>query len=141
MVDCEFCDIVNKKASAEVIYETTDTLAFFPLEPATRGHTMVIPKRHIENFLELQPADIPELGQAVVHVAEFRYQLKRVETQHRQFVTNPYPSSPGFRSICPSPRHRIGTFLVRAGQSLQGVQAITTEGDLATSNGEVGAIA
>lgn len=70
MADCEFCDIVNKKKPAEVIYETANTLAFFPLEPATQGHTMVIPKRHIENFLELQPSDIPELGQVVVHVSK-----------------------------------------------------------------------
>lgn len=69
MTACNFCDIVNKREPAEVIYETPSTLALFPLEPATRGHTMVISKRHIEDFLSLTSADIPELGMTVVTIA------------------------------------------------------------------------
>ena len=42
MQGCAFCRIVNRETPAEVVYETKSTLAFFPLEPATRGHTMVI---------------------------------------------------------------------------------------------------
>lgn len=68
MVDCAFCDIVNREIPAEIIYETPSTLAFFPLEPATLGHTLVIPKQHIENFLDLTPVDIPDLGLTVVTV-------------------------------------------------------------------------
>lgn len=68
MVSCSFCQIVRGLVPAEVIYETEHTLTFFPLEPATRGHTMVIPKRHIPNFLEATPRDVPELGAAVLTV-------------------------------------------------------------------------
>ena len=68
MADCDFCRIANREIPAEVIYETPSTLAFFPLEPATRGHTLVIPKRHINSFLELAPSDIPDLGMTVVAV-------------------------------------------------------------------------
>ena len=68
MIDCDFCRIVSRIAPAEVVYETDSMLAFFPLEPATRGHTLVIPKRHIESFLDLAPSDIPELGLTVVTV-------------------------------------------------------------------------
>lgn len=74
-------------------------------------------------------------------VAGFRYQQKLVETQHRWFVTNPYPSSPGFRSMFASLRHRLGLLRVCTGQRLQGGQAITRESLALTSNGEVGAIA
>jgi len=68
--DCAFCQIINREIPAEVIYETATTLAFFPLEPATHGHTLVIPKQHVENFLELAPADIPELGMSVLRVGQ-----------------------------------------------------------------------
>lgn len=68
MQECEFCRIVDKLDPAEVVYETESTLAIFPLEPATRGHTMVITKRHIDNFLDLTPSEIPELGRSVVEV-------------------------------------------------------------------------
>lgn len=68
MSQCDFCRIVDRSLPAEVIYETDTTLAFFPLEPATRGHTMVIPKKHIDNFLDIDASDVPELGRAVVRV-------------------------------------------------------------------------
>lgn len=66
---CPFCRIVEKLDPAEVVYETDETLAFFPLEPATRGHTLVIPKRHIANFFDLSTSDTPALGRTVLHVA------------------------------------------------------------------------
>ncbi|TIH29827.1 HIT family protein [Subtercola vilae] len=65
---CPFCQIVRKEVPAEIIYETDDTLAFFPLEPATRGHTMIIPKRHIRSFLDAEPRDIEPLGLTTLRV-------------------------------------------------------------------------
>lgn len=70
MKDCEFCRIVRGEIPAEVVYETATTLAFFPLEPATRGHTMVVPKRHIETFLDVDPSEIPELGLTALRVGQ-----------------------------------------------------------------------
>lgn len=66
---CPFCQIVQRESPAEVIYETEDTLAFFPTEPATRGHTMVIPKRHVRSFLEAEPVDVQPLGLTVLKVS------------------------------------------------------------------------
>lgn len=65
---CTFCGIINRELPAVVVYETVSTLAFFPLEPATRGHTMVVPKRHIPTFLDARPADVPELWLSVLTV-------------------------------------------------------------------------
>lgn len=66
---CEFCEIVARLVPAEVIFESETSLAFFPLEPATRGHTMVIPKKHFDDFLALPADEIAELGVAVITVA------------------------------------------------------------------------
>ena len=68
MPDCDFCDIVSGTTPAEIVYATETTLAFFPLEPATRGHTMVITKEHVDNFLEVPDQLIPPLWQAVTDV-------------------------------------------------------------------------
>jgi histidine triad (HIT) family protein len=48
--DCDFCKIVNGELSARIVYDTPDTIAFFPLEPATTGHTLVIPKEHVPDL-------------------------------------------------------------------------------------------
>ncbi len=43
---CIFCDIAAHAAPAYVVYEDDSTMAFLDLFPFTRGHTLVIPRRH-----------------------------------------------------------------------------------------------
>jgi diadenosine tetraphosphate (Ap4A) HIT family hydrolase len=43
---CIFCEIVAGRAPAYRVYEDDTTLAFLDLFPFTRGHLLVIPKRH-----------------------------------------------------------------------------------------------
>lgn len=69
MHSCTFCRIVRRELPAEVIFETAETLAFFPTEPATRGHTMVIPKRHVRSLLDAEPRDVQPLGLTVLKVS------------------------------------------------------------------------
>ncbi|MCM8763452.1 MAG: HIT family protein [Candidatus Omnitrophica bacterium] len=51
--ECIFCQIVNRKREALIIYEDEYTMAFADLFPLMRGHTLVIPKRHFSNIYEL----------------------------------------------------------------------------------------
>lgn len=43
---CVFCDIINRRAPAYIVYEDATTLAFLDIFPFTRGHLLVVPKRH-----------------------------------------------------------------------------------------------
>jgi histidine triad (HIT) family protein len=43
---CVFCDIVARRAPAWIVYEDASTLAFLDIFPFTRGHLLVVPKRH-----------------------------------------------------------------------------------------------
>lgn len=45
-MSCVFCSIVAGAAPAVRIYEDEDYLAFLDIRPFTRGHTLVIPKKH-----------------------------------------------------------------------------------------------
>ena len=48
---CPFCAIVRgADKTAELVCDGSDWLAFFPHEPATPGHTLVIPRRHVPNL-------------------------------------------------------------------------------------------
>lgn len=47
---CIFCQIVRGEAPATIVMEWTDALAFYPLNPVTVGHTLVIPTAHVEDF-------------------------------------------------------------------------------------------
>ena len=64
--DCAVCKIISGEESARVVYETEDVVAFFPLAPATRGHTLVVPKRHVADILSLDMALGSTLMSAVV---------------------------------------------------------------------------
>lgn len=61
---CEFCAIARgEDHSANVVCEADDWVAFFPTEPATPGHTMVIPRVHVPDLWAL---DDPALGAEVM---------------------------------------------------------------------------
>lgn len=66
--DCPFCAIVSGDAPASVVHETEDTLAFLDLNPATEGHTLVIPKTHGAGLADVTTADlqtVTRVGQQV----------------------------------------------------------------------------
>lgn len=67
--DCEFCAIARgEDASAEIVCEGDTWIAFFPLSPATPGHTLVIPRRHVPDLWSVDPELGADLMAAVVHV-------------------------------------------------------------------------
>ena len=55
--DCIFCKIVDGVIPSSIVYEDDDVLAFLDISQVTRGHTLVIPKKHYDNFLTV-PKDI-----------------------------------------------------------------------------------
>jgi len=53
MENCIFCKIVKGEIAAVKIYEDADTLVFLDIAPDTEGHSLVIPKKHFENLLDV----------------------------------------------------------------------------------------
>jgi len=54
MEECRFCDIINGKINDYKIWENDKFLAFLDVNPANAGHCMLIPKKHIDYFFELE---------------------------------------------------------------------------------------
>lgn len=52
MDDCIFCKIINNEISSTTIYEDDDIKAFFDISQVTPGHTLVVPKKHVQNIFE-----------------------------------------------------------------------------------------
>ncbi len=53
MEDCLFCKIARKEIPSAIIYEDEWTLGFLDVHPLSLGHTLVIPKSHVENIIAL----------------------------------------------------------------------------------------
>ena len=67
--DCPFCSIARGQTeTAEVLSRGPTWLAMFPLEPATPGHTLVLPRSHVVDLWEVSPALGSDLMGAVLEV-------------------------------------------------------------------------
>ncbi len=52
-MDCLFCKIINGDIPSYKIYEDDICLAFLDINPNTNGHTLIIPKKHYKDLLEI----------------------------------------------------------------------------------------
>jgi histidine triad (HIT) family protein len=49
--DCIFCRILRREAPAAFVYEDDEVAAFLDLYPVHAGHTLVVPKAHVEDLV------------------------------------------------------------------------------------------
>ena len=66
--NCDFCSIARGDVPAEVVCEGEHWIAFFPHHPATPGHTLVIPREHVEHLWAAGLSVGGELMQAAIQV-------------------------------------------------------------------------
>lgn len=56
--NCIFCKIIDGQIPFHKIYEDGFTLAFLDINPKTDLHTIVIPKKHSTNILDVSQKDL-----------------------------------------------------------------------------------
>ncbi|MFF6996196.1 HIT family protein [Streptomyces sp. NPDC008313] len=66
---CPFCDIVRGAAFGRIVHEDADSVAFLPLRPATDGHVLVVPRRHLRDLWDLDDTTAAALSRSVLTVA------------------------------------------------------------------------
>ena len=69
-MDCIFCKIVKGEIPAHKIYEDQKVLVFLDITPVSKGHCLVIPKKHVENFYDLDDQTYMHLFGVVKGVSE-----------------------------------------------------------------------
>ena len=58
---CLFCDIAEHKFEANIICETEKTISFLDIAPVNEGHTLIIPKMHVDSILDLPDDYVMEI--------------------------------------------------------------------------------
>ncbi len=66
MTDCVFCRIVSRQSAADIEYEDDAVLAFKDIYPKAPVHVLVVPKRHIDSVMAMEPGDAEALGRCVL---------------------------------------------------------------------------
>ncbi len=67
--DCIFCKIVAGDLPATIVDEDERTIAFMDINPATRGHALVIPRAHTPDLLSIDPHELAAVASAAQRLA------------------------------------------------------------------------
>jgi len=55
--ECVFCQILSGELAADYVYEDDRTVAFMDINPATRGHLLVVPRTHVSDVVSADEED------------------------------------------------------------------------------------
>ena len=53
-----FCDIATGRVAAHVVWQDAVAVAFLDRSPLFRGHTLVVPRRHVVTLADLEPDEV-----------------------------------------------------------------------------------
>lgn len=71
--NCVFCGIIRGDEPADIIHETEEFICFLSKPPVTEGHTLVVPKTHVQYMRELESQGIYELIEETQRIVKEEY--------------------------------------------------------------------
>ncbi len=82
-MSCTFCMIANGEIEIKKLYEDKDMIVINDINPQAPIHILVIPKKHIENLLLVEPADVELLGRMLIAASNVAKELSIDKTGYR----------------------------------------------------------
>ncbi|MBU0999710.1 HIT family protein [Patescibacteria group bacterium] len=76
---CPFCMIVEGKIPSQKIYEDDQVIAVLDINPATRGHTLVMPKKHYALTAQMPDGELAHLFMVVNNLAKHLFETMKAE--------------------------------------------------------------
>jgi histidine triad (HIT) family protein len=67
--DCLFCKIVAGEIPATIVAQDERTVAFMDINPATRGHALVVPRAHARDVHAIDPEDLAAVAASAQRIA------------------------------------------------------------------------
>jgi len=58
MNDCIFCKIIKGDIPSKKVYEDDNVIAIMDVDPKVNGHTLIMPKKHVTDLIEMSNEDI-----------------------------------------------------------------------------------
>ena len=68
-MDCIFCKIIDGEIPSYKVYEDDNVLAFLDITQGTKGHTLVVPKKHVRNIYDLDEATAENVFRVIPKIA------------------------------------------------------------------------
>lgn len=70
MSECIFCSIVAGSSPSHKVFENEHCYAFLDIFPANRGHTLVVPKKHVVDIHDTDALTYAHVAAAAKEVAD-----------------------------------------------------------------------
>ena len=67
--NCLFCRIVSGEVPATLVYEDINSIAFLDHRPLFHGHSLLVPRKHVETLVDLPPELVGPLFDATQKLA------------------------------------------------------------------------
>ena len=67
--DCIFCKIIKGDIPSTKLFENDHVVAFLDIMPASKGHALVVPKKHYRTLLDMPHEELKEVTEAVQKIA------------------------------------------------------------------------
>jgi histidine triad (HIT) family protein len=67
--DCVFCKILDGDLPGTIVDEDDRSVSFMDINPATRGHALVVPRNHTRNLITVDPDDLRACAEAARRLA------------------------------------------------------------------------
>ena len=83
MRDCVYCKIINREVPADIVCEDDEIIVFKDIQPVAPTHLLLIPKKHIATFFDLQPEDSYVLGKIQFTAAQIAEKMGLNESGFR----------------------------------------------------------
>lgn len=77
--NCLFCSIATGKMASETVFENNEFRVILDKFPAAKGHTLIMPKEHIENIYDLDAETASKLFALATVVARALKQVLKCD--------------------------------------------------------------
>ncbi len=67
---CRFCEIVRGEVEAEIVLDEEHVVGFLDIRPVFKGHTLLVPREHIDTLVDLPESLVVPLFTTTQRVAE-----------------------------------------------------------------------
>ena len=86
-----FCKIIDGEIPCYKLYEDDDVLAFLDISQVTKGHALVVPKKHYDNFLSIPQEEMHKVMDVAQRIGQV--DIKLLGAKGVNILTNCYEAA------------------------------------------------
>jgi len=90
MINCIFCQIIQRQIPASIVYEDEQVLAFHDIHPQAPKHILIIPKIHISTLNQLESEHGALMGKLILTARDLAHEFGIHDSGYRLILNCNY---------------------------------------------------